>query len=125
MSGTSASAPPTLGSPGTLVDLLERSLAHHADRPLFLTRQEGSWREMSYRAFGVLVDEVRGGLAALGVSAGDRVGIIANNRIEWAAIAYACYGLGAALVPMYESQQEKEWAFIARDAGLKLLFTGN
>jgi long-chain acyl-CoA synthetase len=125
MSGTSVSAPPSLGSPGTLVDVLERSLAHHGDRPLFLTKQDGAWRELSYRAFGVLVDEVRGGLAGLGVAAGDRVGIIANNRVEWAAIAYACYGLGAALVPMYESQQDKEWAFIARDAGCKLLFAGN
>ena len=68
---------------------------------------------------------MRAGLAALGVGPGDRVGIIANNRLEWAAMAYGCYGLGAALVPMYESQHEKEWAFIARDAGCKLLFAGN
>jgi long-chain acyl-CoA synthetase len=109
----------------TLVDVLERSLAHHADRPLFVVKRDGEWQTVSYRQFGVLVDEVRAGLAALGVVPGDRVGLIANNRIEWAALAYGCYGLGAALVPMYESQHEKEWAFIARDAGCKLLFAGN
>ena len=36
--------------------------------------------------------------------------------------AYATYGLGAALVPMYESQLAREWTFIARDAGLRALF---
>jgi long-chain acyl-CoA synthetase len=109
----------------TLVDVLERSLAHHADRPLFVVKQDGAWQPISYREFGTLVDQVRAGLAGLGVGPGDRVGIIANNRLEWAAIAYGCYGLGAALVPMYESQHEREWAFIARDAGCKLLFAGN
>ena len=67
----------------------------------------------------------RGGLAALGVAPGDRVGVIANNRLEWAAIAYATYGLGAALVPMYESQPAREWTFIARDAGLNDLFVAS
>jgi long-chain acyl-CoA synthetase len=108
----------------TLVDVLERSLAHHADRPLFVVKRDGEWQPVSYRQFGTMVDDVRAGLAAMGVGPGDRVGLIANNRLEWAAIAYGCYGLGAALVPMYESQQPKEWAFIARDAGCKLLFAG-
>ena len=108
----------------TLVDVLERSLAIHADRPLFVVKRDGEWQTVSYRQFGALVDEVRAGLAALAVGPGDRVGLIANNRLEWAAIAYGCYGLGAALVPMYESQHDREWAFIARDAGCKLLLAG-
>ena len=101
--------------PDSLVDLLEASVAAHGSRAAFLTKESGRWSETSYAAFARVVDELRGGLAALGIAPGDRVGIIANNRIEWAAIAYATYGLGAALVPMYESQPAREWTFIARD----------
>ena len=111
--------------PDSLVDLLAASVATHGSRPAFLTKEAGTWRETSYATFAGIVDELRGGLAALGVARGDRVGVIANNRIEWAAIAYATYGLGAALVPMYESQPAREWTFIARDAGLKVLFVAS
>jgi long-chain acyl-CoA synthetase len=69
-----------------------------------------------------MVADLRAGLAALGVTRGDRVAVISNNSVEWAAIAYATYGLGAALVPMYESQRDADWSFIVRDSGAKVLF---
>jgi long-chain acyl-CoA synthetase len=109
----------------SLVDMLDFSVARHADQPLFLTKDNGRWTPMTYAAFKQQVNELRGGLATLGVGPRDRVGIIANNCIPWAAAAYATYGLGAAFVPMYESQAEREWAFIVRDAGIKVLFVAN
>lgn len=69
-----------------------------------------------------MVSDLRGGLSALGVGRGDRVAIISSNSLEWAAIAYASYGLGAVLVPMYETQRESEWRFILRDSGAEVLF---
>ena len=106
----------------SLIDLLEASAATHGARDAFLTKQNGRWVATSYASFAHTVDELRGGLASLRIEPGDRVGIIANNRLEWAVAAYATYGLGAALVPMYESQLAREWTFIARDAGLRALF---
>jgi long-chain acyl-CoA synthetase len=99
-----------------LVELLERSVQAYGPQPLFGVRRDGTWRWTTYAEVGRQVDRARGGLAALGVKPGDRVAIVSNNRIEWAMLAYACYGLGAALVPMYESQLPKEWAFICEDA---------
>ena len=109
-------------TPQSLVESLEASVAAHASRAAFLTKEDGRWVSISYAAFARAVDELRGGLAALGIGPGDHVGIVANNRVEWAAVAYATYGLGAALVPMYESQLPREWTFIARDARLRALF---
>jgi long-chain acyl-CoA synthetase len=109
----------------SLTDLLDASVAMHASRPLFLTKRDGRWVTTSYAEFARLVDRVRAGLAKLGVGAGDRVGIISANRVEWAAIAYASYGLRAAVVPMYESQREADWDFVIRDAGVRVLFASN
>ncbi len=65
--------------------------------------------------FGKAVDEERAAASpSLGVGKGDQVAIIANNRVEWAVGAYATYGLGAACVPMYEQQLEKDWEFIVK-----------
>ncbi|HVR61394.1 MAG TPA: long-chain fatty acid--CoA ligase [Polyangia bacterium] len=109
----------------SLVDMLDYSVARQAQQALFLTKLDGRWVETSYADFKQQVNDLRGGLAALGVGPRDRVGIISHNCIAWAAAAYASYGLGAAFVPMYESQAEREWAFIVRDAGIKVLFVAN
>src|SRR5262249_40747626 len=98
-----------------LVDMFERSVKAYGSRDLFGTKQRGHWTWMSYGEVGKLVDRLRGGLAALGIKRGSAVAVISNNRVEWAVLAYACFGLGAALVPMYEAQLPKEWAFICND----------
>ena len=49
------------------------------------------------------------------------VAVIATNRVEWAALAYATYGLGAKYVPMYEHQLPHDWRYILNDCGAKLL----
>jgi len=58
----------------------------------------------------------------LGVQEYSKVGIIANNRWEWAAIAAATYSLNATLVPMYEAQLPTDWTYITNDAECCVLF---
>ncbi|WP_434384420.1 AMP-dependent synthetase/ligase [Melittangium boletus] len=106
----------------TMVDIFLQSTAHFGPRPLFLEKKNGAWVEMTYIQFAQKVDDLRGGLAKLGVTEGDRVAVISNNRHEWAVGAYASYTLGAAYVPMYEQQQEKEWHYILNDCGAKVVF---
>ncbi|OJH41363.1 AMP-dependent synthetase/ligase [Cystobacter ferrugineus] len=106
----------------TLVDIYLKSIANFGPRPLFLEKKNGQWVEMTYIQFGQKVDDLRGGLVQLGVRPGDRVAVISNNRHEWAVGAYATYTLGAAYVPMYEQQQEKEWQYILKDCGATLVF---
>ncbi len=98
-----------------LVDMFERSVKAYGPRELFGTKKNGQWVWTTYAEMGKLVDDFRGGLASLGIKSGDRLCVISNNRVEWAVIAYACMGLGASIVPMYEAQLSKEWAFIASD----------
>ncbi len=105
-----------------LVDMFQRSTARFADRPLFGVKRQGRYRWITYGEVARRVDEARAGLALRGVGPGDRVAIIANNRPEWAIAAYATYGRRAQFVPMYEAQLAKEWAYILRDSGAKLVF---
>lgn len=107
----------------TLVDLITHSTLRYADNPLIGQRSgSGDWSWTTYAEFSSLLDKARGGLAKLGVTSGDRVAIISDNRLEWAVGAYATYMLGAAWVPMYEAQTQKDWKFILRDCGAKVLF---
>ncbi|GAB4215866.1 MAG: AMP-dependent synthetase/ligase [Sandaracinaceae bacterium] len=109
----------------SLVAVFDDATKRFASRPLFGTKRGGEWTWMTYGEFAVEVADVRAGLASLGIGAGDRVGIIANNRPEWAIGAYATYGLEAAYVPMYESQMPTEWAYILKDCGAKAVIVAN
>lgn len=110
----------------TLVQLLERSVAKYGTSDVLGTKLPGGgWRWISYAELGKLVDRARAGLAALGVGPGDRVGIVADNRVEWAVLAFATYGLGAVYVPMYQAQPPKDWEFILRDCAAKVVIGAN
>ena len=109
----------------TLVEVLEKSTQEFGSRPLIGTKNGGQWSWMTYADFSKEVARLRAALASRGVSRGDRVAIISNNRAEWAAAAYATYSTGAAFVPMYEAQHPKEWEFIVNDCGAKVLFIAN
>jgi long-chain acyl-CoA synthetase len=110
------------GNYRTLVELWEKSTELHGPRELFGTKLGGVWRWISYSEFKTEVDALRAGLAALGVKAGDRVAMIAGNRVEWAAAAYATFGLSATFVPMYEAQPLEDWTFILHDCDAKVVF---
>lgn len=82
---------------------------------------DGLYHWITYKEVARRIDHLRGGLARLGVSRGDKVGIISNNSTDWAAGAFATFGLGAAYVPMYEAELEATWRYIIKDSGLKVL----
>ena len=102
--------------------MIKDSVQNYGPRTLFGTKKDGVWNWITYADFGKIVDDCRSGLVKAGMGAGDRSAIISNNRVEWAAAAYATYGLGGSFVPMYEAQQPKEWEFILKDSGAKVVF---
>jgi long-chain acyl-CoA synthetase len=112
-----------LEKPDNLVDFFERSVEKFPMNPLFGTKNDrGIYEWVTYENVGKRVDNLRGGLARVGVGKGDAVGIIANNRTEWAIAAFATYGLGARFIPMYEAELTQVWKYIVGDSNVKILF---
>jgi long-chain acyl-CoA synthetase len=58
-------------------------------------------------------------LARRGIEPGDRVALLAENRVEWALTDYAVLGIGGVLVPIYPTLLEPDLEFILRDSGCK------
>ena len=112
-----------LGGPDNLVDLFENAVKKFKDNKLFGTKNKAKtgYDWLTYGEVAQRVDHLRGGLAAVGVGKGDGVGIIANNRNEWAIAAYATYGLGARYIPMYEAELKRIMKYIIEDSGVKVL----
>ncbi len=103
-----------------LGSLLDAAVATAAARPFLGHKRAGRWSWTTFGEFGAAVAHARAVFASLGVKHGDRVAVIAGNRLEWAVCGYAVWTLGAVFVPMYEVQLEKDWRFILRDSGAKV-----
>ncbi|MBI4964424.1 MAG: AMP-binding protein [Desulfomonile tiedjei] len=104
-----------------LVDVQQASCARYGAREMFGEKGADGYRWVTFGEFGEMVDQMRAGLASLGVGHEDKVAVIANNCVRWAVSAYATYGLRAQFVAMYESQPLDEWKFILRDSEAKVL----
>ncbi len=110
--------------PNNLVSLYEGTIQKFPNRNFLGEKnQDGEFEWITYGDFGKRIDNLRGGISTLKIVAkNDFIGIIADNRLEWAIGAFATYGLGARWVPMYEKELEQTWKYIIQDSGLKLLF---
>src|SRR5262245_3567633 len=79
-------------------------------------------RAVTYADLDAECDAVARGLSVRGVKRGDRVGILALNRTEYVAALYGTMRAGAIPVPLNIKLPGEALAFIAKDAGLSLLF---
>ncbi len=90
--------PGTLPPPaaGTLAGLLEERAASHPERPALSFGDE----TLTYERLRRLSLDCAKGLRARGVRAGDKVGILMGNRLEWVVANFAIQYLGATMVAL-------------------------
>jgi enoyl-CoA hydratase/carnithine racemase len=81
-------------APVTLSEFLHRAAAEYGDRPFVLTDE----RTASYAEVDAWADELADGLAALGVRAGDRVGMLMANYLEFVPVKFAIARAGAVAI---------------------------
>ncbi len=107
----------------TLCDILER--VRGDDRPDLLMARPAAgkpFEEVSAADWLRGIELCARGLTGLGVSAGDRVGLICSNRPEWHVIDFACHRLGAILVPLFTTLVSEQVGYCFGDAGCRLAF---
>ena len=112
-----ASGGPRNSVPGTLTQLFFEACEQYDSPHALRFKADGAYQSISHRA---LLDRVRRaalGLQELGVRAGDRVGLLSENRPEWAIADYACLTSCLTDVPIYPNSTPDQAAYILRDSG--------
>ena len=79
----------------------------------------GEFGSVSYREMRDVVRNLAAGLRALGVDAGDRVGIFADTRMEWAQTDFAVLAAGGAVTTVYTSSSERQVRHLLDDSGAR------
>ena len=113
--------------PRTLYQMLMTSVERFGNEPCFgYIPEPGMPRQhLDYNTFGELATSVAKRLNDLGVKTGDRVALILDNSVEWAALSYGANAIGAAYTAMYTHQHGSEWAYILGDSTPSLLAVAN
>lgn len=100
-----------------LPTVLARRAAQHPDRVAIRHKDLGRWKEYTWADYSDHV--TRAGLAfmALGVTAGDRIAIIGENRPEWLFADLGGQGIGAVIVGVYTTCPAAEVQYLLEHSG--------
>ena len=126
----------------TVAELFEDSAQRHADQPA--QRYKGGVYDRSLVAGGVLdaapagefagitygemrdiVRKLATGFRELGLDAGDRVGIYANTRMEWAQTDFAVLAAGCVVTTVYTESSPTQLEYLLEDPGASAVVVEN
>ncbi len=96
-------------------DSLTRSAAARPDHPAVV---DGD-RRWTYAEFNALVNRLAHGLAGLGYTRADALGIASGNSAEFLALYYACAKLGVVAVPINLGWRPDEVAYVLDHSGAR------
>ena len=116
-SDSGPTAVPLLGE--TIPQNLARTVAAHGGRDALVSVEQGL--RYTYTEFAEEVDRVARGLMAVGVAAGDRVGIWSPNYTEWVLVQYATARIGAILVTINPAYRSSELEYVLNQSGISVL----
>jgi long-chain acyl-CoA synthetase len=88
---------------------------------VMLHRQALGWTPISSQELYRNVFGVARFLREFGISKGDRIAILSENRPEWAIVDFATLLLGAVVVPIYSTLTDVQTAALLRDSGARVV----
>ena len=102
-----------------------RLLAQRAtERPKDVALQEklyGIWQPITWQEYADRVRDFGHGLASLGVTRGEIVAVLGDNRPEWLIAELAAQSIGAAVVGIYPTSLDEEIVHILTVANAKVV----
>ena len=112
-------------APGTLTSLFFGAVSQFNRPDALQVRVAGAYKPISHSEVAERVRHSARGLTSLGVRRGDRVGILSENRPEWAIADFACLTAGLTDVPIYPTLPADQIAYVLKDSGAVAIFVSN
>lgn len=84
----------------TLIELFETSVRDFPDRPYMWEKIDGRYQSFSYKEVHQRVITFAAGLMAIGIQKGDRIGLLAEGRLDWIVAELGMFYAGAVNVPL-------------------------
>ena len=110
----------------TIPEIFNHVCDKYADtKAVFKYKKDGKFISISHAEFREKVECFAIGLLNLGVRRGDRIGIVSENRIEWAIADYAIVCIGAIGVPIFPTLTAKQEEYIFGNCEVSAIIVSN
>jgi long-chain acyl-CoA synthetase len=106
------------------LDVCER-FAAQPEKVAYARKHNNAWESVTHDRLRDEVECLALGLLHLGIVPGERVGIVSENRIEWAEADFALAAIGAVDVPVFYTLTDQQIAYIFRDCEVAAVFVSN
>jgi long-chain acyl-CoA synthetase len=104
----------------TINDLFLRVASSSNPQAILWQDEFGHWQPISSDQIYQRVRQLAKTLLKWGANKGDRIGLISENRWEWAITDFATLGIGAVNVPIYPTLTGEQIAELMRDADCRI-----
>ena len=108
--------------PASVAAQFRERIAKSGPRDAFRWRDGSGWQSASWQQAGETVDIIAAGLLSLGLTPGQRVGIISATRYEWITADLAVLCAGGATTTVYPTTKAADVAFILSDSDCVFAF---
>ncbi len=105
----------------TLPQMLRERARSDAQRVAIRQKDFGIWKPVTWARYHERASHFGQGLAALGLTRGGHVGVIAENRIEWVLAQMGAGLIGAITVGVYPTSPTNEVAYVVGHADIEVM----
>src|SRR5580704_16169987 len=106
----------------TYPKLLRLNAREHGDEIALREKDFGLWRVLTWNDYQSRVRDFALGMLELGLSRGDVIGIIGDNRPDWVAAEIAAHAIQALSLGLYRDVLDEEAAYLLNYGEAKLVF---
>src|SRR6202051_1784774 len=106
----------------TYPKLLRLNAKEHGSEIALREKDFGLWREFTWADYQARVHDFALGMLELGLTGGDVVGIIGDNRPDWVSAEIATHAIGALSLGLYRDVLDEEAAYLLNYGEAKLVF---
>ena len=99
-----------------LIELFYDQVLKKGDAPFLWSKKESTWQSITWEEAAKRVASLADKLKTLGVTPGDRVGLVSESRPEWPIADLAIMAVGGITVPAYVTNSITDHKYILEDS---------
>jgi len=109
----------------TINDVFRNRVKKYGDRLAVEKKLHGVWEGASWNEYYERARAVGLGLYSLGIRKGQMVALLADNRLEWLYADLGTLGIGAVVIPVYQTLVSEEIEYILNNSESKIIIVEN
>lgn len=107
----------------TLKEMMTHVATYEKNIDAFVVKDESGYKKISYKTLWDWVRFLGNALLDMGIKKGDKIGLLAENRIEWPVVYLGATCMGAVIIPMSILWEPLELETIAERGDIRWFFT--